>query len=167
MLRNLLAASLAFWLASTPLSARSNDFELVADCTIGLARGEWNLPVGDQPGTVRGILVDAAGRRLGFEGSLVPVRTHEGIVRGRLDGALYPLKKDDRFHNKAIAAVNGAWVAGPLGRGRFRASIIELEKGKSTKVVAAAGKLAGVFSDRSIEGVANPVGGFEIGRAHV
>jgi hypothetical protein len=160
MLRHLLAAALVLLLSSAPLSARPNDFDLAADCTVGRAGGEWDLPVGDQPGYVRGILVDATGRRVGLEGWLTPVRTRDGIVRGRLDGALYPLKKDDRFHPRAIAGVSGTWVAGPEGRGRFRASIVELAPGNSNHAVTAAGRVAGVFSDRPGEGLADPVGAF-------
>jgi hypothetical protein len=159
MLRHLLAASLALLLSAAPASALPNGFELAADCTVGLSGGEWDLPAGDQPGTVRGILVDSAGRKLGFEGVLTPVRTQSGIVRGRLDGALYTLLKD-RFHPRPIASVEGIWVSGPEGRGRFRGDIVELQPGKSEKVVTATGKIAGGFSDLRSAELANPVGTF-------
>ena len=172
MLRHLLA-SLVLLVAPAPLAASPNDFDLAADCTIGVAGGDWNLPLGDQPGNVRGFLVDRAGRKLGFEGVLTPVRTMpNGVVRGRLDGALYPLKKDDKFHPKALAEVTGRWVSGPAGRGRFRAAIAEVQKGNGNgngngnggnaeQAVAASGKVAGQFLDLRSETLGlDPVGAF-------
>lgn len=161
MLRNWLAGTAgALFLAFAPLTAQTTA-STTTDCLSGRARGAWDLPVKGEPGMVRGLLGDGAGRRLALQGRLIPAGDSRG---GFIEGRLTPLTPNG-FVVGPIAEVHGAYSIGPDGRGRFEAALLGITRGDKRPELV--GKFGGSFADPMREGrdtVGNFVGRWAICR---
>ena len=152
MLRLLLASALgALFLSFSQLSA-----QITPDVIEGRMRGTWDLPVKDQPGRARGVMLYLGEVMVGFDARLTPF-TDPGSVRGgRIDGVLRR-RTDTGFAPEPVAEMHGTYVIGMDGRGRFEAMITPpTVAGIRPEPI---GKMGGVFYDPMM-GDTNPVGRF-------
>lgn len=140
MLRLLLCGALcALFLSFSSLSAQSTP-----DVMEGRMRGTWDLPLKDQPGRVRGVLLYLGEVIVGLEARLTPFTDPGNIPGGRIDGVLRR-RTDTGFAPEPVAEVHGSYVIGLDGRGRFEAVITPLAAaGIRTEPI---GKMAGAFYD--------------------
>ncbi len=153
--RGVLAALL---LSVAPLSAQSSGGGGPSpDCTIGRARGAWDLPADRNPGRVRGVLFNVDGVQLAVGARLTPLPLPGSLRGGRFDGHLYRMTSTGPAP-RPIAAVHGTYLIGADGVGRYETAIVSLDPGPTGRP-RPLGKLVGVFADPPQRG-ANPVGAF-------
>jgi hypothetical protein len=154
MLRLVLACALcALLFSSTPLSAQT-----APDILEGRMRGTWDLPVKDQPGRARGVMLYLGEIIAGLDARLTPFT--DGTVRGGRIAGILRRRTDTGFAPEPIAEVYGTYVIGIDGRGRFEAMIVPpTVPGIRPEPI---GKMGGVFYDPMMRDT-NPVGHF-IGR---
>jgi hypothetical protein len=152
MLRLLLASALgALLLSAAPLTA-----QITPDMIGGRMRGTWDLPNGDQPGRVRGVMVYLGEVVVGLEARLTPMPMPGDVRGGRMDGILRR-KTDTGFATETLAEVHGTFLVSPDGTGAFEAVIVPPEVlGVRPDPI---GKMAGVFADPKV-GDKNTIGRF-------